>query len=375
MKRRARLPVLLFLTTYAALTIPFALWPSQSLFLGILTLALYCVLAAVLAIEIAELVLAFLWAPYSLAQCSGMPARHKVAVAMTVCDDGDAESLSHLFKLTGAGYDTFVLDDSVERVELSAWCDGHVRHLWRSHRRGAKAGNLNHWLAHFGGCYEFLVVMDADSIITISTMDTLLRTAEHPDNAQVAIFQSKIQPRSDRQSVFGRGLSAGVRARARVLERVHSPLGLLLSFGHNQLLRLEPIRRLGGFPEFLSCEDTALSLLLAVAGWRTELVDVWSCDGDPQDVRSFNRRTIRWARQTVEVFRYGWHEVPLRLKLLMSWHLMAHASPLVGIVLLGFSLWCGPAAAGDVAAFVAASLTLRVGSHSMDLPCGAACCS
>src|SRR5437868_9948271 len=110
-------------------------------------------------------------------------------------------------------------------------------------------------------------------------------------------------------------LATGARPRMRVMERVHGPLGLLLSFGHNQLIRLQPVREFGGFEETLTNEDTVLSLRLAAAGQRAALVDVWTTDTEPATVSAYIRRTLRWARQTVELVHYPWAGVPLRLKI------------------------------------------------------------
>ena len=234
----------------------------------------------------------------------------------------------------------------------------HVRRLSRC---GAKAGNLNHWLATHGHRYRYLTVLDADSVMPLATLDHLVRIAASPECARVAVFQTKIEAVTAGATLFARLQGIGARPRARVLERVHARLGCLLSFGHNQLIRIEALTAVNGFDENLTCEDTVLSLELASRGWRTELADAWSYDSDPVDVAACNRRTVRWARQTVEMFRRPWYDAPLCLKLLLCRHLLSYLLPPVAILLLGLSLWTGPASLAQAMDFLAASLRLEPG--------------
>lgn len=357
---RAKTAAALFVATYTLLTVPWVFWPSGGTACGLLVFALYSLLALGLAADFAEAVLALRWPRRTLPRLASGAPKSSAAVVMTVCDDSSPEHLSRLRPLSAAGYDLFLLDDSAVRATLPRDLVDQVTHVRRGGRAGAKAGNLNHWLTRHGRRYEYAVLLDADSTMTAESVEALLLTAEHPSNDDVAIFQAKVEP-SGRESLFAWLLSAGARPRARVLERVHGPLGLLLSFGHNQLLRLAPIRAAGGFDESLASEDTSLSLQLAAAGWRTELVDVWTCDTDPETIAAYVRRTIRWARQTVELFRRPWHGVPLRLKLLLCRHLLSYTLPIVGALLLGISLWTGPETPDRAWSFLTASLSLAAG--------------
>jgi len=275
---------------------------------------------------------------------------------MTVCDDWTDRCFSALEPLADAGYAVFVLDDSAQPATLPPGLIGKVEVLRRESRRGAKGGNLNHWLRRCGPQFVYAIVLDADSIIPVETVDALLATAEHPANGDVAIVQSKIDVEVEAPSTFARAVGAAARPRARILERVHARLGVLLSSGHNELLRLAPVFAIGGFDERLTNEDTVLSLHLAARGWRTVLADVWSYNAEPDTTAAYNRRTVRWARQTLELFQHDWYEVPLRLKLLLCRHLMMFVLPILGTWLLGLSLWIGPDDPWPMLAFLGASV-------------------
>ena len=361
MRRRDAQAAGLFCILYALLVFPIALWPRP---LSLVTLggnALYCLLALGLASETAELILALVWAPVSLPRATGAPPRSQAALVMTVCDDWSERHLSGLAPLSNAGYAVFLLDDSATPVSLPVSLADRVVHLRRSSRTGAKAGNVNHWLRLHGQAYSYVILLDADSLVSVAAADALLLSAEHPGNAGIAVFQAKIEPAPRRGSLLAAFLAAGARPRARVMERVHAPLGLLLSFGHNQLLRLAPLRSIGGFDETLSNEDTTVSLQLAAGGWKIALVDVWTRDEDPATVTAYTRRTLRWARQTLEVFRRDWRETPLRLKLLLCRQLLMNTVPIAGTALLALSLWTGPRQAQESLDLLAALLRLAPG--------------
>jgi cellulose synthase/poly-beta-1,6-N-acetylglucosamine synthase-like glycosyltransferase len=356
-----RVVVALVFALYATLVMPLLFWPTSISAIALLGYALYACLALGLACELAETLLALMW-PKQVPPCTnGSPPRDVAAVVMTTCDDWTERSLGALAPLAHAGYSVFVLDDSTQHLVLPSALKSSVTVLRRESRRGAKGGNLNHWLCSFGGRFDYAIVLDADSSMSVRTADTLLRIAEHPANRDVAIVQAKTEPDSMTSSTFARAIGVVARSRMRVLDRVHGRLGLLLSMGHNQLLRLGPVSAVGGFDEVLTNEDTVLSLQLAARGWRCVLADAWSYDTDPDTVAAHNRRTVRWARQTLELFKRDWRDVPLPLKILLCRHLLMYLVPLLGACLLALSLWTGPTRPEQVLPFLVASLGFERG--------------
>jgi membrane glycosyltransferase len=347
---------------YVALIIPVAFWPHSNLLFALSWVSLYAMLACGLSLEITELLLAFLWTQEKVEFAELKIKRRETAILITVCNDADEEALSALLSLREAGYPVFVLDDSSPPTLLPDSIRTFVTHISRSGRVGAKAGNLNHWLMQFGDSYENVVILDADCIISAPTVDKLVQASLHPTNSDVAIFQSKVIPRYRRSStMLSFLLGIGARPRARVLERVHARLGLILSFGHNQLIRVAALKTVGGFSEAFTSEDTVLSLKLAALGLRTVLVDAWSYDTEPDSVIAYVRRTVRWARQTVELFCGEWDDCPLRLKLLLCRHLLSYLMPVVGFVLLLVSVGLGPTSLDEVIEFSLAALSFNEG--------------
>lgn len=329
----------IFFVTYVSLIVPVALWPHESFLFALLWVSLYGLLACSLSVDFVELILAFFWTHTNIPISTLQIDRPNTAILMTICDDSDELALLELIPLAQSGYAVFVLDDSKLPIKLPNEIRESITYCFRQNKTGAKAGNLNEWLKTFGSKFENVVILDADSTISVEAVDKLARAAAHPSNSDIAIFQSKIAPRiGGRKTILSHLLGIAARPRTRVLERVHARLGLMVSFGHNQLIRLSALEATGGFSEQFSSEDTALTLSLSELGFRTELVDVWSYDTEPESINAYVRRTVRWARQTVEIFHGDWRECPLRLKLLLSRHLLSYILPAIGFILLLISI-------------------------------------
>jgi membrane glycosyltransferase len=333
------------LTVYLLLVLPLIGSPFNMGLAPILESLLYLIIAIGVSLQVTDDLLGLLWRPVpDLKQSEAPLVRARVAVLMTTCNDCSEWHIAKLQELVESGYQVYILDDSDVplRVQKSLPSDALV--VRRNTRRGAKGGNLNHWLWQFGDAYDCAIILDSDSYIPVASADQLVRTAQHRENSHVGIVQCKIQPLPTGQSIFERALIAQARPRMRLLKRVHDAIGLSLSFGHNQLIRLDPVRLIGGFDEELSSEDTILSLRLAASGFSTRLVDIWSYDTEPRDLNIYARRTRRWARQTTELFSRPWSSVPLALKLLLCRHLLAYMFPSLATLLLAISIWSSPVA-------------------------------
>jgi cellulose synthase/poly-beta-1,6-N-acetylglucosamine synthase-like glycosyltransferase len=210
--------------------------------------------------------------------------------------------------------------------------------LRRGTRRGFKAGNLNHWLDLYGTHYTYFVVLDSDSSIPDDFITRLVEYAEHLQNKQVAVFQSKIltwNVATPMQCVLG----VLAPLQMYILERVANRTGTLLSLGHNTLIRTECVQQVGGFHEYVTAEDIALTLMLSREGYAVKLVDIISYDTKPRDVYCYARRTIRWAKQTVEMFRLPWQSAAFPLKLVLCHRLYSYVIHNVYFGLLLLAAW------------------------------------
>jgi membrane glycosyltransferase len=290
---------------------------------GILIFFLFGIFFIGLSYELTEIILCLFVKPVDLPCELPMKEFPPVALIMTVCDDVDIHALKMLDLQTYPNYDVFILDDSTNQPARLVVDSFSYRVVRRSNREKYKAGNLNNWLKNFCEGYKYIVVFDSDSYSDENFIAKLVGYAEHPDNRNIAIFQSKVILRSSR-SLFEYLVGINLLARMWVLERIANITDTMLCFGHNYLMRVEAISKVGYFPENVTAEDTALTFELSAIGYSVKLVDVFSFTSEPTDIFVYSRRAIRWARQTLEMFRFPWPSAPIRLKLILCYHLYSY---------------------------------------------------
>lgn len=199
--------------------------------------------------------------------------------------------------------DKWILSDSTDpdcREKENQFVDWQV--FRRSGRRGGKTGILNDWLDEYGDRYDYLVVLDSDSVMGMGSVDRLVRKAEHDENSGIAVFQSRIGIHSMFQEtgfaeVLGRGVEWSTKINPSVMKRVY---GANNYWGHNALIRVSALQEVGGFDEEHLSEDFALSVDLSRNGWRTVLTEVPSFEGFPADLDALRERTTRWVQGTRE---------------------------------------------------------------------------
>jgi Glycosyl transferase family 21 len=285
-----------------------------------------------ISIELAELLIAAVLPPLSHPILADVSTADIPIAALYLCrDDIDMDALCALQMLRGV--DVYILvKELVDKTGLAV--------IRRKTRDGYKAGNLNHWLENYGHRYRYFIVLDSDSIVSTNSIWQLVRYAEHPANSDVAIVQSTI---ISRHGTCFQNFASGVsRLRHRVLDRLHGRIGWNLSQGHNNLHRISALNAVGGFDLSASCEDTIVSLRLMSTGWRIILVDAHTYDAEPRDVFAFRRRTVRWARQTVDVILSIRGNLGSRAALLLTKHLCAYLMAPAGVVTLAIfaaGLW------------------------------------
>ena len=132
------------------------------------------------------------------ARASDIPADARTAVVMPICNEDVARVFAGLratyesLAATGAGdrFDFFILSDSTDpdtRVdEHAAWFElcravngfGRVFYRWRKHRIKRKSGNIGDFCRRWGRNYRYMVVLDADSVMSGDCLTRLVLIAE-----------------------------------------------------------------------------------------------------------------------------------------------------------------------------------------------------
>jgi len=262
----------------------------------------------------------------SVAPGTALPTDGRTAVVMPICNEAVARVFAGLRatyeSVAGVGalghFDFFVLSDSSEpdtlAAERHAWrqlCEsvdgfGRIFYRWRQHRIKRKSGNVADFCRRWGSQYRYMVVMDADSVMTGECLTTLVRLMEA--NPTSGIIQTV--PR-------GAGRDTPYARMQQFATQVYGPLftaglqfwqlGESFYWGHNAIIRVAPFMRhcalgrlsgRGPFAGEILSHDFVEAALMRRAGWK-----VWmaydlagSYEEMPPNLLDELKRDRRWCR-------------------------------------------------------------------------------
>ena len=242
-------------------------------------------------------------------------------------------SLEHTGRL--ADFDFFILSDTndpnkwiqeeVAWYELCRQLNGFGRIFYRKRRISInkKSGNVGDFLRRWGQSYRYMVVLDADSIMTGEAIVKMVAMMER--NSTVGILQSA--PR----------IVNGVTLYSRLQQfsnRLYSPLFLAgLNYwhqgesnfwGHNAVIRVAPFMEHCGLPELPGVEpfggrilshDFVEAALMRKAGWKVWLAyDLeGSFEEGPPTLIDSAKRDRRWCQGNLQhgwlLFARGFHPI------------------------------------------------------------------
>ncbi|MFT3848273.1 MAG: glucans biosynthesis glucosyltransferase MdoH [Propionivibrio sp.] len=223
-----------------------------------------------------------------------LPTDARTAIVMPICNEdvervfaGLAATYDSLERAGALGhFDVFVLSDSsdpdVRADEMRAWLSlcrargafGHVFYRWRRNRIKRKSGNLADFCRRWGSQYRYMIVLDADSVMSGECLTRLVQLMEA--NPRAGIIQTA--PRtSGRETLHGRIQQFANRAYGPLFTAgLHFwQLGEAHYWGHNAIIRVAPfirhcalgrLRKGPGKVEILS-HDFVEAALMRRAGW------------------------------------------------------------------------------------------------------------
>jgi membrane glycosyltransferase len=274
----------------------------------------------------------------------------RTAIVMPICNEhvptvfGGLTATIESLRATGESsrFDVFVLSDTsdpeIRAAEHAAWAGLagrlaaaagdepaplRVHYRWRQRRTHRKAGNVADFCRRWGAAYRYMVVLDADSVMTGECLTTLVRTMEaHPDAGIVQTapravghetFHARVQQFASR--VYGPLFTAGMR---------FWQLGESHYWGHNAILRmgpfvehcaLAPIGGTGSLSGEILSHDFVEAALMRRAGWKVWVADEieGSYEQVPPNLLSELQRDRRWCQGNLQnsrlMFEPGLHAV------------------------------------------------------------------
>jgi membrane glycosyltransferase len=269
-------------------------------------------------------------APHALHSDLQTPLHQRTAILMTLRNEDPARAFARLAIIKrsvdatdqGALFGWFVLSDSddpqVLELEQAAFADWQAQNTSDADRMiyrrrtlnsGYKAGNVRDFCERWGNEYEFMLPLDADSLMSGETIVRLVQMAQaHP---RIGILQSLVVGAPSR-SVFARVFQFGMRHAMR-------PYTLGSAFwagdcgpywGHNALVRIAPFMAHCDMPKLadgkpILSHDQIEAVLMRRAGFEVRVLpeECGSYEDNPPTLLEFTKRDTRWCQGNLQYLK------------------------------------------------------------------------
>jgi membrane glycosyltransferase len=329
-----------------------------------------------------------------LKAASGISAA-RTAILMPVYNEDVARVFSGvraIWECAGADFDFYILSDSTNPANWVAeemeWQtlkdalgpDARIFYRHRARNAGRKAGNIQDFCENWGQLYDYMVILDADSLMTGETLRKLVGLMDA--NPRTALIQAPAQL-VGRHSLFARIQQFS----SSVYGPIHTTgLAFLQGadgnyWGHNAIIRVHAfmqhcgLPKLPGKPPFggeIMSHDFVEAAFLRRAGWEVWMApDIGgSFEEPPPTMLDHLIRDRRWCQGNLQHLRIVFAQgltLPSRLHLAMG--IMSYVSSPLWLLLLIVSAidmmtYRAPAPASYIG--MEPSLTLSV-SHAAEL--------
>jgi membrane glycosyltransferase len=288
------------------------------------------------------------------------PSAARTAILMPVYNEDVGRVFSGLraiWESAGPDFDFFILSDSTNPAnwvaEELAWQalkrelgeEARIFYRHRARNTGRKAGNIQDFCENWGQLYDYLVILDADSLMTGKTLSHLVGLMDANPRAGLIQAPAQLVGRSSlfariqqfASSVYGPIYTAG-------LAYLQGPDGNY--WGHNAIIRVHAfmqycgLPRLPGSPPFggeIMSHDFIEAALLRRAGWEVWMApDIGgSFEEPPPTLLDYLIRDRRWCQGNLQHLRIVFAQgltLPSRLHLAMG--IMSYLSSPLWLLLL-----------------------------------------
>ena len=261
------------------------------------------------------------------------PIRTRTALIMPIYNEDPARVFEHIERILGSldetgesrHFEFFLLSDTnkpeiaaeEERrfAELSARDPrpGRLHYRRRPDNVGQKAGNVRDFCERWGERFDFMIVLDADSIMTGGSLLNLVRTMQA--NPRLGILQTLIAglpARSAFARIFQFGMRQGMRTYTMGSAWWLGEDGPY--WGHNAIIRVAPFiahcdlpvlpgrAPLGG--RILS-HDQVEAAMIRRGGYEVRVLpaETGSYEENPPTILDFIKRDLRWCQGNMQYFK------------------------------------------------------------------------
>lgn len=272
-------------------------------------------------------------APFAADADAGAPIGIRTAILMTLRNEDPGRAMLRLKTVkeslddTGYGgqFDYFILSDTsdpavatAEEEAVAEWRHAlgdpdKVVYRRRTENTGYKAGNLRDFCERWGGAYELMLPLDADSLMSGEAIVRMVRIMQaHP---KLGILQSLVvgMPSSSAFArIFQFGMRHGMRSYTMGQAWWAGDCGPF--WGHNALVRIKPFAEqchlpiLPGKPPLgghVLSHDQLEATLMRRAGYEVRVLpeERGSWEENPPTMLEFIRRDIRWCQGNMQYLK------------------------------------------------------------------------
>jgi membrane glycosyltransferase len=221
----------------------------------------------------------------------------------------------HVYVLSDSHWPEYIAAEEARIQALAERWHGRmaVTYRRRDDNPGFKAGNIRDFCARWGERHDFMLVLDADSIMDADVMLRMVRTMQQAP--ELGILQS-LMAGLPTTSAFARPLQFGMRmlmngftAGNAWWQQDAGPY-----WGHNALIRmrpfiehchLPPLPGRGPLSGWVLSHDQVESALMRRAGYevRVMLLETGSWEETPTTLTEYLRRDLRWCHGNMQYFK------------------------------------------------------------------------
>jgi membrane glycosyltransferase len=298
-------------------------------FLQWLMVVLFTITFCWIALPAGAAIAGVLFGGTKLRAAADLPVIHRTALVMPVYNENPATSFAALQAMAeallerdAAGFEVFVLSDTTnpdvyvrETAAFHALREklGERMRVWyrrRTENTGRKVGNLHDFVTRWGARYDFMIVLDADSVLSAETLLAMVREMEADPN--LGLLQTV--PRL----VGGQTLFARLQQFATA---VYGPIvgrGIAAwqgddgnYWGHNAIIRMRAFAAAAGLPTLpgkkpfggaIMSHDFVEAALLRRAGWSVRMLPTLggTWEDSPPSLLDVAARDRRWAQGNIQ---------------------------------------------------------------------------
>ncbi|MEP3266265.1 MAG: glucans biosynthesis glucosyltransferase MdoH [Hyphomicrobiales bacterium] len=244
----------------------------------------------------------------------GQVNRNLTAMIARLVASGSANNF-HVYILSDSSEDDVIAEEQVVFEKLRRdWAEKiGVTYRLRTDNKGFKAGNIRDFCDTWGVNHDFMLTLDADSVMSASSILRLVRVMQAND--KLGILQSLVvglPSDSAFTRVFQFGMRMGMKSYTLGSAWWQGDCGPY--WGHNALIRLEPFMEhchlpilpgKGPLSGYILSHDQVEAVYMRRAGYECRVLaeEGGSYEENPPHILEFIRRDLRWCHGNMQYLK------------------------------------------------------------------------